>query len=195
MPKVKVPVEDYQTPVDSGDLDGKQLFLFRLPSNVRLQDLDGVRMALPSKSSSSSKLCSVNGSSVGRYTLHSADTAESSAIRAVVTSSNAAEGSEAVLTVAPKFKRHIVLRRDVLPSAATVAPLPSAEQLAALPGVTLAYTVKTPPHTFVNFVPAGASLPGNKKTAATSAWKRSHDETPSTESSSPKKEKKKKKGQ
>lgn len=195
MPKVKVPVEDYRTPVESGDLESKQLFLFRLPSNVRLQDLDGVRMALPSKSSSSSELCSITGNGGARYKLHSADTAESSAIRAVVTSSDVMEGSESALTVAPKFKRHIVLRRDVLPSAATVAPLPSAEQLAALPGVTLAYTVKSPPHTFVNFVPAGASLPGNKKAAATTTSKRSHDETPSQESSSPKKEKKKKKAQ
>jgi hypothetical protein len=193
MPKAKVPTEDYRTPLESDDLNGQQLFLFRLPSCARLQDLDGARMALPAKSAAGGALGSFAGKGGARYTLHSADAAESAAVRAVVAASGAAEGSVSALTLAPAFKRHIVVRREVLPSAAAVAPPPSVDELSALPGVVLAYTVRTPPHTFVNFVPAGATLPGRKKAAAAATSKRPHAEAPSTESTTPKKDKKKKK--
>ena len=160
MSKGTYEVEDYTTPVTAADLDGKQVWLFRLPRHVDPQALDGLRMKLPPKRGNdvaAPVLGRVTTKRGDKYCLEFGTSAESDGIRPVVS----LEGDDK-LSIGPAIHRVVDVRREVGGSsgeggAAEDTDLSEAG-LASLPGVVLAYSVRPqPPGLKVTFTPAGST--------------------------------------
>jgi len=188
-------VQDYST-AELGTKNGKKLWLFRIPkgifrnqpefsrltsrgkpptrplplcalvgpAGVDASSLDGMSMKVPAKGSAQQQLGAFTAKSGERYVFEAADVAEGSSIRAIATE----DQGDSLLSVMPAFSRMISVRRAV----ATAAPssgldASSLSSLSSLPGVTLAYTVRSQPATLrVRCTPPGTTRPGKEATAA-----------------------------